>query len=85
MPFGLHLVLNLLCVRVKNCKVEWEWVGLRPHREPTRVELETLIANGRADVIVVHNYGHGGNGISLAPGTVLHALELLEDKLTNSV
>lgn len=65
--------------------MEWEWVGLRPHREPTRVELETVTTGGSSgrQVIVVHNYGHGGNGISLAPGTVRHALSLLENRMAS--
>lgn len=26
---------------------------------------------------IIHNYGHGGNGIALSRGTVLHAIDLL--------
>lgn len=46
---------------MKNCKIEWEWVGLRPHREPTRVEKELLPGKFNKEIIVIHNYGHGGS------------------------
>ena len=38
-------------------------VGLRPNRDPVRVELEE-----RGGATVVHNYGHGGAGVSLSWG-----------------
>ncbi|MEV4705798.1 FAD-dependent oxidoreductase [Actinoplanes sp. NPDC049316] len=38
-------------------------IGLRPHREPVRVEREE-----RDGATVVHNYGHGGAGVSLSWG-----------------
>lgn len=39
------------------------WVGLRPGRAPLRLETEEV-----ASVPVVHCYGHGGSGITLAMG-----------------
>ena len=38
-------------------------VGLRPSRSEVRLEVETI--EGRA---VVHNYGHGGAGVTLSWG-----------------
>ncbi len=61
--------------------MEWEWVGLRPHREPTRVEREIVNGRFKKEIIVIHNYGHGGNGISLSPGTARSAVRLLEEEL----
>jgi glycine/D-amino acid oxidase-like deaminating enzyme len=40
------------------------WVGLRPGREGIRLELE-VDSSGRR---IVHNYGHGGSGLTLAYG-----------------
>jgi hypothetical protein len=40
-------------------------VGLRPHRDPGFV----LKADKLNDKLLVHNYGHGGAGMSLAWGT----------------
>lgn len=36
-------------------------VGLRPHRDPVRVDYEFLDTS-RGIVKIVHNYGHGGYG-----------------------
>lgn len=46
-------------------------VGLRPDRPVIRVEAEQS-----GDARVVHNYGHGGNGVSLSWGCARDALEL---------
>jgi D-amino-acid oxidase len=46
-------------------------VGLRPHRDPGFV----LKADKLDDKLLVHNYGHGGAGMSLAWGTGLMAAE----------
>ena len=47
-------------------------VGLRPHRDAGFV----LKADKLDDKLLVHNYGHGGAGMSLAWGTGLMAAEL---------
>src|SRR5437867_7234193 len=46
-------------------------VGLRPHRDPGFM----LKPDKLDDKLVVHNYGHGGAGMSLAWGTGLMAAE----------
>jgi D-amino-acid oxidase len=43
-------------------------VGLRPARPQVRLEAET-VADGRG---LVHNYGHGGAGISLGLEVLVH-------------
>src|SRR5436190_9766836 len=50
-------------------------VGLRPHRDAGFV----LRADTLDDNLVVHNYGHGGAGMSLAWGTGLMAAEFATD------
>lgn len=54
------------------------WVGLRPHRQPVRVEAENIyLPNKRGENLkVVHNYGHGGYGVTTAPGTAKYAVDL---------
>ena len=37
-----------------------DWVGLRPGRDSVRLEKENIDG-----VSVVHNYGHGGSGITV--------------------
>src|SRR5262245_60166421 len=46
-------------------------VGLRPHRDAGFV----LKADKLDDRLLIHNYGHGGAGMSLAWGTGLMAAE----------
>ncbi|XP_072546464.1 D-aspartate oxidase-like [Salminus brasiliensis] len=57
-----------------------EWVGLRPGRRNPRVEREWLQAEER-QVLLVHNYGHGGCGITLSWGTALDAVGLVRKSL----
>jgi D-amino-acid oxidase len=51
-------------------------VGLRPVRPSVRLEAET--GDG---VTVVHNYGHGGAGVTLSWGCAEEATQLVLDKL----
>lgn len=53
--------------------VRYRYAGLRPYRaESIRVESETI--NGKQ---IVHNYGHGGAGLSLCWGSAHMAFELI--------
>ncbi|XP_068437237.1 D-aspartate oxidase [Clinocottus analis] len=61
---------------VAKARVVGEWVGLRPSRRNPRVEREVVQLRGRG-VPVVHNYGHGGWGVTLAWGTAMDALGLV--------
>lgn len=65
---------------LRRARILNEWVGLRPGRASPRVERELLQFRGRA-VPVVHNYGHGGWGVSLAWGTSVDALGLVKQCL----
>ncbi|XP_045467897.1 D-aspartate oxidase-like [Harmonia axyridis] len=56
-------------------------VGLRPYRVPTRVEKEYRCVQSKT-MKIVHNYGHGGQGITFAPGTSLDAVRLVREMLT---
>lgn len=59
-------------VHVSEDRVIRTVVGLRPHRPSGfRVERERL-----GDTVVVHNYGHGGGGITLSWGTAKLATDL---------
>lgn len=50
---------------LKKAEVIKEWVGLRPCRESgVRLEADELQVDSRI-VPVVHNYGHGGSGVTL--------------------
>lgn len=69
---------NALVPSLKTAQVIREAVGLRPHRDTVRVEPE-FIETTRGTLKVVHNYGHGGYGVTTAPGTAIHAVKLVKD------
>ncbi|XP_045193490.2 D-aspartate oxidase-like [Mercenaria mercenaria] len=62
---------------LKNVEAERKWVGLRPHRTFIRLEAENITLNGK-QLKVVHNYGHGANGIALSWGTGLEASQMVK-------
>lgn len=63
--------IRLAPVLVSPTRVIREVVGLRPYRQSGfRVEAERL-----DDKLLVHNYGHGGGGVSLSWGTAHMAVE----------
>ena len=63
--------LNLAPVKASWDRVIRTTVGLRPHRDAGFV----LKPDRLGDKLLVHNYGHGGAGMSLAWGTGLMAAE----------
>ncbi|PSN40985.1 D-aspartate oxidase [Blattella germanica] len=68
---------------LQKSRVIREHVGLRPHRSVVRVEPEVLNM-GYRKMKIVHNYGHGGYGVTSAPGTAKHAVKLLRDLHSSS-
>lgn len=66
---------------LKNAEIKTVWAGLRPQRSKgVRVETETLTF-GTEKVKVVHNYGHGGCGITLSWGCAQDAAKLVQREL----
>lgn len=74
-----------LCPGIAAAPVLREQAGLRPHRSEVRVECEWLRQAaddvGGAQQLVVHNYGHGGYGVSTSPGTAKYAVQLVVEAL----
>ncbi|XP_059469033.1 D-aspartate oxidase [Neocloeon triangulifer] len=62
-----------------------DWVGLRPHRDPVRVEAEMIALPSGKNLPVVHNYGHGGYGVTSSPGTSMHAVQLFKEQHAASI
>lgn len=58
--------------RLDGARVIEHRVGLRPQRTPYRMEVEE-----RDGARIVHDYGHGGMGVSLSWGTAKAVCELL--------
>ncbi|KAH8238974.1 hypothetical protein KR038_011044 [Drosophila bunnanda] len=50
----------------------FDWVGLRPGRGELRLEAER-----RGQKLLIHNYGHGGSGVTLCWGCADDVLDLL--------
>ncbi|KAL4236530.1 hypothetical protein ACF0H5_004915 [Mactra antiquata] len=72
-----------LCPYIKGAKFDHNWIGIRPFRETLRLEIET-IPSGDRHVPVIHNYGHGYQGIGLSWGTAIHTAQLLHQYISNN-
>lgn len=66
-----------LAPELANARVIEHLVGLRPGRPSVRLEVERL-NDGPA---IIHNYGHGGAGFTLAWGCADEALALIEEEI----
>ncbi|XP_060062714.1 D-aspartate oxidase-like [Ylistrum balloti] len=66
---------------LKGANVIGDWVGLRPMRTPIRLEKE-IVRLPEGMLKVVHNYGHGANGVTLSWGTAVEATEMVKDFLS---
>lgn len=59
-------------------------VGLRPGRPSVRLELDEVplkSSSSKPSLPVVHNYGHGGAGLTLAWGCAGDAVQLVQQAL----
>lgn len=68
---------------LQKAEIAFEWVGLRPHRQPVRVEHECYRLSDGTVRDIVHNYGHGAHGITLSWGTATEATDLIRDSLSH--
>ncbi|OAD57664.1 D-amino-acid oxidase [Eufriesea mexicana] len=71
------------CCRIlpalKNAEVTKEWVGLRPGRYTVCIEAEVCKSSNGREVTVIHNYGHGGSGVTLSWGCAMNVVKIIED------
>ncbi len=73
--FAQTAARRLAPVRVSRDRIIREIVGLRPYRnEGYLVEAQRV-----GSKLLIHNYGHGGAGITLSWGTATQAVDLLKD------
>lgn len=61
-----------------------ETVGLRPYRSTVRVECEMVTDSNGNQIRWIHNYGHGGYGVTCSPGTAQYAIQLAHESLRQS-
>ncbi|XP_008202302.1 D-aspartate oxidase [Nasonia vitripennis] len=83
-PNDLKFILNgckRLYPSLDNAEVLKKWVGLRPGRDEVRLELEIVRTEAGQDLTIVHNYGHGGCGITLSWGCAMDVVEMLRQHL----
>lgn len=59
---------------LKHVPTLYEWAGLRPGRNEVRLEPE-ILSTGK---ILIHNYGHGGCGVTLAWGCAEDAVKIVQ-------
>lgn len=52
-----------------------DWVGLRPGRHSVRLERD----KNTEGIDVIHNYGHGGSGITIFWGCAMDVFDILQD------
>jgi glycine/D-amino acid oxidase-like deaminating enzyme len=65
---------------LEKAEVVEEWAGLRPSRPSICLEKEQLVV-GNDTLKVVHNYGHGGSGVTLHWGCAGEAARLVKELL----
>ncbi|XP_043279126.1 D-aspartate oxidase isoform X2 [Venturia canescens] len=64
---------------LEDSKVVKHWCGLRPKRTKIRVEKETRSTEDGKIFEVIHNYGHGGAGVTVFWGCALRVVEILRE------
>ena len=69
---------------LRSAKIIKEWVGLRPGRDEVRLERELLTRSGK-DLHVIHNYGHGGCGVTLFWGCAQEVLQKVNQIIDSKI
>jgi len=71
-----------LAPSLKEAKWIKDWVGLRPARKQVRIEKEVK-RFGKSNLNIVHNYGHGGGGLTTFWGCARDCIILIKEMLSS--
>ena len=66
-----------LCPQLKGARILRSWACLRPVRDTVRVEID----EGIVSPVVIHNYGHGGQGYQLSWGCAKEVVKFVTEYL----
>ncbi|PNF19743.1 D-aspartate oxidase [Cryptotermes secundus] len=66
---------------LKEAVIVNEWAGLRPGRSEVRLERDHVRDKYGNKLEVIHNYGHGGSGVTLSWGCAHDVVNILKDIL----
>lgn len=69
-----------LCPQLEGAEVVDEWACLRPVRDTVRLEMES-----ESSPVIIHNYGHGGQGYINSWGSALEVTGLVEKCLGEKI
>ncbi|KAL7537363.1 hypothetical protein ACHAXR_007768 [Thalassiosira sp. AJA248-18] len=68
---------HIMGIDTDKSKAAGEWVGFRPYRPTSRLEVDTEASSMSGGVKVVHSYGYGGSGWTVYVGAAKEAASLL--------
>ncbi|XP_062560390.1 D-aspartate oxidase-like [Armigeres subalbatus] len=77
---GCHGIVPAL----ERAPIKGEFVGLRPLRKGIRLEVEWIMSDNGDRFPVIHNYGHGGSGITLSWGCAGEVLGLVRSVIVEN-
>lgn len=75
----IHEGCHRICPSLEKADIVNSWVGLRPGRPTVRLESEIFRTKNGQKCYIIHNYGHGGAGITLSWGCALDVVELTKN------
>ncbi|XP_031626003.1 D-aspartate oxidase [Contarinia nasturtii] len=70
---------------IKRAEIVKEMVGLRPGRSQVRLERDTFTTNSGKQLQIIHNYGHGGSGVTLSYGCAIEVGDIVTEIMTDSI
>ncbi|XP_055309052.1 D-aspartate oxidase-like [Sitodiplosis mosellana] len=62
---------------LKRAEIFRDMVGLRPGRDQVRLERDLFITKRGKQLQMIHNYGHGGSGVTLSYGCAINVADIV--------